>query len=383
MAQAIILSAAVFSFPVGIHFIRIYFPFLRKINPIVAAYLFGLILVNTGIIGEEANPVLDTIATVTVALSIPLMLFSVNIRTWFRESGKTGIAMGLAALSIIITLSFGSFIFAAKLPDFPRISGMLVGVYTGGTPNLAAIRAALSVPADLYLAVHASDILLSALYLMFVMTAARGIFSRFMIKESDEEINRNELPESGQEFTPVRELLSKETVVPLLGALGLAVVIFGIGGALTLLVSQESQTLVVILAITTLSLAASNFSRIRNIRKTFALGEYFILVFSASTGAMGNFSRIFSATPLVFLFVAFAIFVSMMIHALLCKAFRIDVDTMLIASTAAICSPPFVGVTALSIKRPSLIAPGITAGLMGYALGNYLGVLIFKLFSLM
>jgi len=383
MAQAILLSAAVFSFPIGIHFIRINFPVLRKINPIVAAYIFGLFLVNAGIIGDEANPLLDTIATITVALSIPLMLFSVNIRTWFRESGKTGIAMALAALSIALTLFLGSFIFSDSLPDFPRISGMLVGVYTGGTPNLAAIRAALSVPADLYLAVHASDILLSAIYLMFVMTVARKFFSIFLKRDLDEETMESELIESGQEFTPIKELLGKDTLVPLLGALGLAIVIFGLGGALTLFVEQENQTLVVILAITTLSLGASNFSRIRNIKKTFALGEYFILVFSGATGAMGNFSRILSATPSVFLFVAFAIFLSMMIHALLCKIFNIDVDTMLIASTAAICSPPFVGVTAMSIKRPSLVAPGITAGLMGYALGNYLGVLIFKLFSLL
>ncbi|MDA3957016.1 DUF819 family protein [Oceanispirochaeta sp.] len=381
--MALLLSAAVFSFPIGIHLFRLNFPLLRKINPIVASYIFGLLLVNTGIIGDESFPVLDLIATITVALSIPLMLFSVNIRTWFKESGKTGAAMGLAALAIALTLFIGSFIFKEKLPDFPRISGMLVGVYTGGTPNLAAIRAALSVPADLYLAVHASDILLSALYLMFIMTIARKVFSPFMIQEEQEDMRDAELKDSGQEFTPLQSLFTKETVLPLMAALGLAVVIFGIGGAFTLFVKSESQTLVVILVITTLSLAASNISKVRNIKKTFALGEYFILVFSASTGAMGNFSRILNTTPSVFLFVAFAVFVSMIIHVILCRLFKIDVDTMLIASTAAICSPPFVAVTAMSLKRPSLVAPGITAGLMGYAMGNYLGVLIFKLFSLL
>ncbi|QEN07192.1 DUF819 family protein [Oceanispirochaeta crateris] len=383
MAQAILLSAAVFSFPIGIHIFRLSFPFLRKINPIVSAYIFGLILVNSGIIGEEAFPILDLIATITVALSIPLMLFSVNIRTWFKESGKTGAAMGLAAVSIALTLFIGSFFFKQKLSDFPRISGMLVGVYTGGTPNLAALRAALSVPADLYLAVHASDILLSALYLMFIMTIARKVFSPFMKTETHEDMSYAAIMESDQEFTALGTLFSKGTVLPLLAALGLAVVIFAIAGATTLLVPPDSQTLAVILVITTLSLGASNFKKVRNIKKTFALGEYFILVFSASTGAMGNFSRILSSTPIVFIFVAFALFVSLIIHMLLCRFFKIDVDTMLIASTAAICSPPFVGVAALSLKRPSLVAPGITAGLMGYALGNYLGVLVFKLFSLL
>ena len=382
MTQIILLSAAVFSFPIGVHYIRRSYPLFSKINPIVAAYLFGLFLVNTGIIGEDVFPLLDTIATITVALSIPLMLFSVNIRTWIKESGKTGAAMVLAALAITLTLILGRLIFGSRLPDFPRVAGMLVGVYTGGTPNLAAIRAALAVPADLYLAVHASDILLGALYLLFVMTIARGFFSRFLIREEHPEDKIFDSNNSEKDLKTFGEIFRKDKVLPLLGALAVAILIFGIGGACTLLVPPESRTLTVILVITTLSLGASLIDRIRQIPNTFQLGEYFILVFSASMGAMGDFSRILNATPMVFLFVAYAVFASMFIHALLCRLFRIDVDTMLIASTAAICSPPFVGVTALAIKRPSLIAPGITAGLMGYAIGNYLGVLIFKLFQL-
>ena len=88
MAQAILLSAAVFSFPIGIHFFRLAFPVLRKINPIVAAYIFGLLLVNTGIIGDEAFPVLDIIATVTVCLSIPLMLFQSTSEPGSESRGR-------------------------------------------------------------------------------------------------------------------------------------------------------------------------------------------------------------------------------------------------------------------------------------------------------
>ncbi len=380
MTETVLLSAAMFGFPVGVHYARTTYPLLRKINPIVAAYLFGLILVNAGIIGEEAAPLLDTIATVTVALSIPLMLFSVNIRTWFAESGKTGIAMALAACSIALTLGMGRFFFAPRLEDFPRLAGMLVGVYTGGTPNLAAIRSALSVPADLYLAVHASDILLSSLYLMFVITVARPVLSRVLRQESITE-REDEGRDYGEELKPLREVFTREKTGPLALALLLAVIIFAVGASFTLFVGQENQTLVVILVITTLSLLASLNEKVRNIPDTFAFGEYFILVFSASTGAMGDFSRILGSTPGVFLFVAYALFFSMIVHVVLCRIFRIDVDTMLIASTAAICSPPFVGVTGTALKRPSLIGPGITAGLMGYALGNYLGILMFKLMS--
>ncbi|MGB9687051.1 MAG: DUF819 family protein, partial [Rectinema subterraneum] len=67
--------------------------------------------------------------------------------------------------------------------------------------------------------------------------------------------------------------------------------------------------------------------------------------------------------------------------AALCALFNIDVDTMLIVSTSAICSPPFVGVVAVSLKARKLILPGITTGIIGYAVGNYLGIALAQLFK--
>ncbi len=71
---------------------------------------------------------------------------------------------------------------------------------------------------------------------------------------------------------------------------------------------------------------------------------------------------------------AIVLFGSFILHVLLCSLFKIDVDTMLIVSVSAICSPPFVGVVAVSLKARKLILPGITTGIIGYAAGNYLGI---------
>ncbi|MDC7222633.1 MAG: DUF819 family protein [Spirochaetales bacterium] len=378
MIKSLLLGLALFAFPFAIGYLRRTIPLFKKLNPIVGAYLFGLILVNTGLIGEEAA-LLDTIATVTVALSVPLMLFSVDIRRWFKGSEKTGLAMILAALAIALALGAARFFFGER-EDFPRLAGMLVGVYTGGTPNLAALRSALNVPADLYLAVHGSDMLLSALYLMFVLTVARPVLSLFLKQEKGAREER-EAAESEEELKSLGEFFAREKLKSHGGALLLSAVIFALGGGGAFFVKGEGQTLVFILIITTLSLLASLNRSVRNIPDSFALGEYFIVVFSAATGAMGDFSRLLGAAPGIFLLVGFSLFFSLILHVLLCRIFRIDVDTMLIASTAAICSPPFVGMTGTALKRPSLVAPGITAGLMGYAMGNYGGILMFKLMS--
>jgi uncharacterized membrane protein len=54
---------------------------------------------------------------------------------------------------------------------------------------------------------------------------------------------------------------------------------------------------------------------------------------------------------------------------------------MLITSTAAICSPPFVGMVGIALRNRRIIAAGITSGIIGYAIGNYLGVAVSYLLS--
>ena len=75
-------------------------------------------------------------------------------------------------------------------------------------------------------------------------------------------------------------------------------------------------------------------------------------------------------------FVTFCIFGSLLLHALLCRIFNIDTDTMIITSTSAICSPPFVPVVANALKNREIILSGLYTGIIGYAIGNYLGISI-------
>ena len=53
---------------------------------------------------------------------------------------------------------------------------MLVGVYSGGTPNLAAIAEMLSVPSELYILTHTSDLIIGAFLLLFLITVGQRFF---------------------------------------------------------------------------------------------------------------------------------------------------------------------------------------------------------------
>ena len=71
----------------------------------------------------------------------------------------------------------------------------------------------------------------------------------------------------------------------------------------------------------------------------------------------------------------------MFFQALISIFFRIDTDTMLITSTALICSPPFVPVVAGALRNKEIIITGITVGIIGYAIGNYLGFFVAQFLS--
>jgi uncharacterized membrane protein len=54
----------------------------------------------------------------------------------------------------------------------------------------------------------------------------------------------------------------------------------------------------------------------------------------------------------------------------------LNVDDFLVTTTALAMSPPFVPVIAAALKNKKVIIPGLVVGIIGYAVGNYLGVFV-------
>jgi uncharacterized membrane protein len=109
--------------------------------------------------------------------------------------------------------------------------------------------------------------------------------------------------------------------------------------------------------------------------KTFQLGMYFILVFSFVIASMSDLRVIFSIRFLgLFAYVSYAYFGTLILHVSLAKIFRVNADDFLITTTAFVFSPPFVPVVAAALKNKDVIITGITVGIIGYVIGNYLGV---------
>lgn len=387
---------------------------LKKIGAVIMAYILGILFGNIGIFPhaneafhqllagnsflpyDEALKYLnegfitqsdfflnqihatqDLVMTIVIPLSIPLLLFSLDLRNSVKTLKSGLLSFIVAICSLLTSMAIGYFLFRNSIPEIWKISGLMVGLYTGGTPNLAALAAALEVQPNLFILTHTYDLIIGVILLFFFITIAQKTLNLILphFKESGKHKKPGEVFKDSEAPENLLDLFTKKTILPLAGALGIAILIFAIGGGLSFLVPAEYQMVTVILSITLLGLLISLIPKINKISKTFELGMYFILVFCLTVASMADLSTIFQIEFLnLFLYVILGVFGSMLIHIILSVIFKIDTDTTIITVTALSMSPPFVPVVAGALKNKNIIIMGITIGVIGYAIGNFLGV---------
>jgi uncharacterized membrane protein len=349
-----------------------------KIGSVLLAYIAGLILGNSGILNDSHREIQDILTTVTIPLALPLLLFSMNVRQWVTGLKNTMLSLVLGIVSLLIPVIGGFYLFGNQIEESWKVAGMLTGVYTGGTPNLAAIKLALGVADETYILTHTYDMILSAIFLLFVMSVAQRILLLWLRPyRFNEKSNENAVdPAEIKQKDPFFSIFSRKIIVPLSGAIGVSVLIFAMGAGLSLIVPENSSMAVAILTITTLGIAASFIPRLNRTEKTFDAGMYLILIFSIVVASMANFSGFDISQLHLLLYITLCVFGSFIIHILLARIFKVDADNVIIVSTALACSPPFVPVVAASLKNREIILSGLTVGIIGYAVGNYLGISI-------
>lgn len=361
----------------------------EKVGAILILYFLGIILANLLVFpfdgaSEWIYPIQDALTSVTIPLALPLILFACDFREWPVKKALGSLLIGL--FSVLAITTSGYFLFREHLGEqAPSIAGMIVGVYTGGTPNLAALKMMLGVDEGTYVLVNSFDMLVSFIYLIMLMSFGIRLVRKFLPNDSlsaGQEQGKLETDQkmAQSETKMYRGIFTRKHFLPTLKALGLAVLIAGIGLGLSLLITGGINMIILILTLTTLAIAASFLPAIRKWEKSYDAGMYLVLIFSLVVASMVDIRSLdFQEGLWLLIYIAFAIFGSFTLQILLGKIFKIDADTSVITSVAMINSPLFVPMIADSMKNRRVILTGISIGIIGYAVGNYIGVILSKL----
>ena len=360
--------------------------FLKKIGPVMILYALGIIIGNTGLMPGQMPAVQELLSNAMVPLAIPLMLFGCTFNMKGARSQILALVTGM--ISVATAVIIGYFIFGRNLPEGAKIGGMLTGVYTGGTINLAALKTMLGVDDETYILINSYDILVSFLYLSFLLAIGIRLFRKFLpntlgtFTDKDEAAIQKEM--SKEDKKPVKGFFTRIGLAYTAKLLGLTVLIVGVSAGVALLLPSDMFMTIFILMLTTLGIACSFIKKVHNMKYSYDIGMYFIYIFCIVVASMADLSKLNLAAGMELLgYLLVAVFGSLLLQVIFAKIFKIDSDMMVIASVTYINSPPFVPMMAAAMKNKDVLIPGLTIGVIGYAVGNYLGFLMSQLLGLL
>ncbi len=358
------------------------FRFIRRISAVVLCYVLGILLGNLPII--PLAPELTTTTTqLAVVLAVPLLLFSMDIPRWMRLARRTILSFGLGVVAVLAVSTIAGLIFAGRVDAPWQVSGMLVGVYTGGTPNMSAIAIGLGVPADTFVLLNAIDLSMGSLYLLFLVTIGRRVLLRFLPPfRAGNSAAEKSAPVPAVEEPPQTATVPEGGAISFSGlragdvvrGLGSTLAVAGVAIGFSFLLTGGLSAPLVIVAITTFGIAGSFTGPARRLKGTYEMGQYLLLVFCVAIGTEAHVMTLIRSLGTLFAFTALVMWGSIVLHLALAALFRIDADTVIITSTAAVMSPAFVGPVANALGNREIVVSGLTTGVVGYAVGNYLGL---------
>jgi uncharacterized membrane protein len=384
MIKVYIILACYIIFPILIIEAFKRWTIVQKIGTVVLAYAVGIIASLCGVfhfadptIGATFSKLQSTIMNVAVPLAIPLMLFNCDFKLWTKSLPKTAWALVTGIVAVIIASISGYFIFRNSVPEIAKVTGMMAGIYTGGTMNFNALGAALNVDRSVMAIVLAFQMVITTPYIFFLLGGGYKIFRKLLpYKDITHKGRVDEDVVETNDVENYRGMFKKKNFIGMMKGLGLSVIFLAIGAGLALLITGTLNELVVILTITTLSIIASFFKKVRELPKTFELGMFFILIFSVIVASMFDIHSVNGGSLYIGGFVLWIIGISVGLHLLLCRIAKVSGDLFCVCQVGLLCSPPFVPPIAGAMKNKKVLISGIVVGLVGYAIGTYLGALL-------
>lgn len=383
--QLIIVVILYFLAPICIVLAYQKWSIVQKIGTVILAYAVGIVLsilrlpvFEPGSADETMMLSIQTwLMSVTVPLAIPLMLLSFDFRMWVQSLPKTLIALVTGLFSVVIAVIVGFFVFRdSSIDNFSTIAAMMIGIYTGGTMNFAALGTALHVDPTVMTCLLTIEMLITFPLIVFLVGGGYRLFRIILPFTSLNEKKTADTDVAVMDVENYSGFFSPHSFPKTMIGVALSVSFLGVAAGLSLLILGELNEMIVILTVTSLAIGASFFEKIRIQPKTFEVGMVLILIFSVVVASRFDFTMLQTSAVTLVLFVLFVLCVTLSLHIILCRIFRVEGDLFVVANVGLLCSPPFIPPVVAAMGNKKVLVSGLAIGLFGYAIGTYLGVLI-------
>jgi uncharacterized membrane protein len=352
----------------------------RQLTGTVMVILAAIVAANLGIIPHSA-PTYDFIFTFLVPMLIPLFLFQADLRRLWREASRTTLAFlvatigtvaGIVVAATLLDLStLGS---GAPLPASDReaaIVGLFASTYIGGSVNYAALgeMTGLNQDRSFFSAATAADNLFSAVYLSLIALLP-GVtrLARFFPAH----------PTTPKPTTAPEAAPPQVTARSLCLAIACAAALVAVSDGLVAYLNAVSYRYVT-LTILTLVLATLVPAIREWLAGAFELGVALSFAFFAAIAAGANLTAMVSVAPTLIVVVLILLSVHLATLLFIGAVTRLTLPELLTASNAAILGATTAPAMAAAKGWRDQVTPGVLVGVLGYALGTFIGSALYNL----
>lgn len=339
-------------------------PALSRLGASLLVLIIGALLSNLGIV-PAASPVYDAIAGPVTSLAIAWLLLSVDLSDLKLAGPRMLTAFGLALLGTALGAFVGALTLGAAIgEDTWRLAGVFTGTYSGGSVNFVSVGRGVGLPDALWAGATAADALTTGLWMAATLVLPVWLARLYPPIPAA----FTEAADDGNDHHPFFAPASM-SALDLSRLLAVALALLAAAELTARLVPQVPS----ILWLTTYALLVGHTRAFRRPEGALQLGTMVLHLFFVVIGIWSRIAEIAAVGVVVFVYTL----VLVAIHGLVVygggRLLKLDLGSLSVASQASVGGPSSALAVAVAREWPGLVLPGIIVGLVGYAVGNYLG----------
>ena len=361
-----------------------------QISGPVLALLIGMALSNFKLMPVE-SPSYDIIENYLVRAAIPLLLFRANLVRILRETGPTFLAVNIASAGTVLGAFIAAFLFRGSFDRVPEVTGIMTASYVGGGVNFIAVKESYQVSETLASPLMVADnFIMAGMFVALLVMASSKFFRRHYPHPHSLEGDKEDVAALAARHWRRKEV----SLLDIAQALAIAFTVAAISVKLTdaLKAHVSSRIIQSIFAnpfvlITVLSVGITTlFHRWTDkIHGSEDLGMYLLYLFFIVIGLKADFVAVVSKMPVLFAFCLVMAVTNLIFTLVAGKLLGLNLEDLLLSVNATLGGPPSAAAMAISRGWSNLVLPGLLAGIWGYVIGTFVGILVaeilLKLFS--
>ena len=341
----------------------------RSLGAALVGILLAMLLSNIGIL-PGTSPTYEFLMGTGVNLAIALILLSVDLGSVLKAGSGMLAAFGIGALGTAVGAITGGLLLSGVVgPETWKLAGQFTGTYTGGGANFAALGRAFETSADLFSAATAADVIVTAVWMAACLTVP-VLLGRPKQGHGEGAPVAGESSGEGQ-LTLERTLQS--SVKPVLLGDTAALVAIAVGAVWGADKLAGLLPIHEVLWLTTIVLILAQVPAVKALSGSALFGNYLLLLFLASNGARSVIANLVAVGPPVFYYAIITVALHGVVIFGIGRLARLDFATLAVASQACVGGAASAIALAGARGYTDQLVPGVAVGLLGYAVGNYLG----------